>query len=70
MAILGEGDGIPVFHGLDKALAVPESQVRLFGKPVCAGRRRLAVAVAAGDDLDEARDRARACAGAIGITIA
>ncbi|MCK6491332.1 MAG: formate-dependent phosphoribosylglycinamide formyltransferase [Planctomycetes bacterium] len=69
VAILGEGDGVPVFHGLDKALAVPESQIRLFGKPVCHGHRRLAVAVAAGDTVEEARDRARACAGAVGIRL-
>ena len=69
VALLGEGDGIPLFSGLDKALAVPESQVRLFGKPVCAGKRRLAVAVATGDTLDEARERARACAGSVTIRL-
>ena len=67
VAILGEGDGTPIFTGLDQALAVPESQVRLFGKPVCVGKRRLAVAVATGDTLDEARDRARACAACVTI---
>lgn len=69
VALLGDGDGTPVFSGLDQALAVPESQVRLFGKPVCAGKRRLAVAVATGETLDEARDRARACAAAIQIRL-
>ena len=69
VALLGQGDGVPVFSGLDVALAVPESQVRLFGKPVCAGTRRLGVAVASGDDLDQARDRARAVASALTITL-
>jgi len=69
VALLGYGDGVPVFSGVDKALAVPESQVRLFGKPECRGHRRLAVAVACGDTIEEALDRARQCAGAIKITL-
>ena len=69
VALLGEGDGVPMFHGLDRALAVPDSQVRLFGKPVCSGKRRLAVAVASGDTLDEARNRARSCAAAVNIQL-
>lgn len=63
------GAGTPIFSGLEQALAIPESQVRLFGKPVCVGKRRLAVAVATGDTIDEARSRARACAEAITIAL-
>jgi phosphoribosylglycinamide formyltransferase 2 len=70
VALLGEGEGVPMFHGLDRALAVPDSQVRLFGKPVCSGKRRLAVAVASGDTLAEARSRARSCAAAVNIQLA
>ncbi len=69
VAILAEGEGVPTFHGLDKALAVPESQVRLFGKPVCTGKRRLAVVVAAAADVDEARRRAAAMANAIRVEL-
>ena len=69
VALLGQGDGVPVFAGVAEALAVPESQVRLFGKPECRGQRRLGVAVASGATLDEARDRARAVAAAIRITV-
>jgi len=69
VALLGQGDGVPTFTGLDKALAVPESHVRLFGKPECRGHRRLAVAVACGDTIEQARDRARQCAGAIKIAL-
>ncbi|MBA3937485.1 MAG: formate-dependent phosphoribosylglycinamide formyltransferase [Planctomycetes bacterium] len=68
-AILGEGEGVPLFTGLDQALAIPESQVRLFGKPVCTGKRRLAVAVAAGDTVEQARERAQAMAAAITIEL-
>ncbi len=49
--LLGDGTGVPRFEGLGDALAQPESQVRLFGKPVCEGHRRLAVCIAAGDDV-------------------
>ena len=38
---------MPRFSGLDDALRTPGTQVRLFGKPVCEGKRRLAVCVAA-----------------------
>jgi phosphoribosylglycinamide formyltransferase 2 len=69
VAILAEGEGVPVFHGLEQALAVPESQVRLFGKPVCTGKRRLAVAIAAGETVEEARGRARECAAGVRIRL-
>ena len=69
VALLGYGDGVPVFSGVAEALAVPESQLRLFGKPECRGHRRLGVAVATGDNAEEARDRARAMAAAITITV-
>lgn len=69
VAILGEGEGVPVFDGLDEALAVPESQLRLFGKPVCTGKRRLAVAVAAAPTVEEARRRAAVIAGAVCIQL-
>lgn len=70
VAILGTGTGVPVFHDLERALAVPESQLRLFGKPECQGHRRLAVAIAAGDNTDQALQRARAVAGAVRIELA
>ena len=69
VALLGHGDGVPVISGLEKALAVPESQVRLFGKPECKGHRRLGVAIATGATPEEAKERARAVAAAITIRI-
>ena len=44
-AVVAEGDGVPRFRGVDAALAIPTSQVRLFGKPSVAGRRRVAVKI-------------------------
>jgi len=69
VAILGEGNGTPTFSGLDRALAVPETHLRLFGKPECRGHRRLAVAVAPGAPVEEARPRARACAAEVKIAL-
>ncbi|MES1175204.1 MAG: formate-dependent phosphoribosylglycinamide formyltransferase [Myxococcales bacterium] len=50
------------FEGVDDALRVPESDLRLFGKPEAFERRRMGVAVANADDVSEARARAKECA--------
>jgi len=47
------------FDGVADALAVPESDLRLFGKPESFVKRRMGVAVATGKDTDEARSRAK-----------
>lgn len=70
VALLGEGTGVPVFSGLDRALAVPETHLRLFGKPECRGHRRLGVVVATGETPEAARARAREAAAAVTITLA
>ncbi|MHA6794811.1 formate-dependent phosphoribosylglycinamide formyltransferase [Pseudonocardia bannensis] len=46
------------FDGVAEALAVPETDLRLFGKPESFVRRRMGVAVAAGPDTAVARERA------------
>jgi phosphoribosylglycinamide formyltransferase 2 len=46
------------FDGVAAALAVPETDLRLFGKPESFKKRRMGVAVARGRDTDEARARA------------
>ncbi|NSL56627.1 formate-dependent phosphoribosylglycinamide formyltransferase [Uliginosibacterium aquaticum] len=51
-----------VFEDIDAALQVPESDLRLFGKPEAFERRRMGVAVASADDVETARARATACA--------
>jgi phosphoribosylglycinamide formyltransferase 2 len=50
------------FEGVAEALAVPESELRLFGKPESFKTRRMGVALARGKDTDEARARAKAAA--------
>lgn len=67
-AILGKGDSQRVrYAGVDDALREPDTELRLFGKPEVRGKRRLGVALARGDSIDEARDKARRAAGSIVI---
>ena len=53
------------FEGVAEALRVPGADLRLFGKPESFRKRRMGVAVATGDDTDEARSRARQAAGKV-----
>ena len=50
------------FENVDKALSVPETDIRLFGKPVSFPRRRMGVALANGKDIEVARARAKLAA--------
>lgn len=50
------------FMGVDEALRVPRSDVRLFGKPEAFSKRRMGVALANGIDIVEARERAKLAA--------
>ncbi|MCX7065350.1 MAG: ATP-grasp domain-containing protein, partial [Proteobacteria bacterium] len=70
-AILVEGDSDRVvFEDLDRILAVPGVQLRLFGKPAVHGRRRMGVALAVGRDIADARAKARAAADGVKARLA
>jgi phosphoribosylglycinamide formyltransferase 2 len=59
-AILLEGDGTDTrYADLEQALAEPDTDLRLFGKPAVRGKRRMGVALARDVDLEEARSKAR-----------
>lgn len=61
--ILGQGTSNNIrFEGLDEALALPQTQVRLFGKPDIDGRRRLGVILTKRKSLETAVDEAVSCA--------
>jgi len=53
------------FAGVDEALRVPQSDLRLFGKPESFARRRMGVALANGKNVEEARERAKLAAGKV-----
>ncbi|OAS16259.1 formate-dependent phosphoribosylglycinamide formyltransferase [Paenibacillus oryzisoli] len=48
--------------GIDEALSVPNTQVRVFGKPETKVGRRMAVALSSGDTVEEARSLAKEAA--------
>ena len=50
------------FTGVDSALRVHGSDIRLFGKPEAFKKRRMGVALASGKDTDQARERAKRAA--------
>ena len=54
-----------VFDGVADALRVPNTDLRLFGKPESFVKRRMGVALAFDPDLDVARARAREAAGKV-----
>ncbi|MFR9803506.1 formate-dependent phosphoribosylglycinamide formyltransferase [Pseudonocardia sp. RS010] len=55
------------FEGVDAALAVPGTDVRLFGKPESHATRRMGVVVAAADDVATARARAKEAAALVRV---
>ncbi|KEF42428.1 MAG: phosphoribosylglycinamide formyltransferase [Cyanobium sp. CACIAM 14] len=59
--------GTPTYLGLEQALAVPDTQVLLFGKPEVRPWRRMGVALARGGDEAEARFRADRAADAVQV---
>jgi len=61
-----EAQGV-VFEGVAEALSVPTADLRLFGKPEAFDRRRMGVATARGDTVDQARERAREAAGKVRV---
>jgi phosphoribosylglycinamide formyltransferase 2 len=68
-AVLAYGHGVPVFEHVADALRAPDTALRLFGKPVVDGHRRVAVTLALGDDIDAARATAREAAAALKIEL-
>jgi phosphoribosylglycinamide formyltransferase 2 len=65
-AVLLEGDSRDVvFHGVERALEEPGTQLRLFGKPEVKGKRRMGVTLALGHNVEQARDKARRAATAL-----
>ncbi|MDW6004246.1 formate-dependent phosphoribosylglycinamide formyltransferase [Vibrio mangrovi] len=63
VALLGQGTSDNIrFDGLAAALTVPGTQLRLFAKPEIGGRRRLGVTLATGENVEQAKEAALACA--------
>jgi phosphoribosylglycinamide formyltransferase 2 len=54
-----------IFTGIEQALAEPDTQVRLFGKPEVQGERRMGVCLSRGGTIEEAREKANRAAASI-----
>ncbi len=68
--ILVEGASNQVsFGGLDAALAEPDTDLRLFGKPEVSGKRRMGVVVARDETVERAVDKAKRAAAAVTATL-
>ncbi len=67
--IYGESAGhAPIYTGLAQALQIPGSTIRLFGKPEAVTKRRMGVALARGENIHQARERAKMVAASVGVT--
>lgn len=68
--ILVEGKSEQIqFTDLDKALAAPDTDLRLFGKPSLNGKRRMGVALARGDSIEDARAKANHVAHTVKVAL-
>lgn len=56
-----EGEDFQI-AGMEKALALPRTQIRVFGKPLSKPGRRMAVALSTAEDVETARSRAKQAA--------
>ena len=71
VAVLASGNGAKIsYAGMAEALREADTDVRLFGKPDVKGQRRLALALARADSIEQARAKARRVAAALTITVA
>jgi len=61
-----EATGI-AFEGVAEALSVPTAELRLFGKPESYVSRRMGVATARGETVEQARERAREAASRVRV---
>ena len=70
--ILADSEGsAPVFTGIEKVLAQPKTDIRLFGKPIARPQRRMGVVLAydgPNTDVDTIKDRAAELAQLITVT--
>jgi phosphoribosylglycinamide formyltransferase 2 len=61
-----EADDV-VYEGLDAALSVPDSEIRLFGKPRALVNRRMGVALASAETIEEATQKAVKAASLVSV---
>jgi len=61
--ILADRESVQIsYSGLDKALAIPDTEIRIFGKPDSRPNRRMGVALARGETISDAITKAKSAA--------
>ncbi len=68
--ILASDEGVPTISGLEIALSTPQSDVRIFGKPIKRPYRRMGVALAydsVGSNIDAVIEKAKSIAACVSI---
>ncbi len=69
-ALLATGQGATIrYYNVDQALQQADVQLRLFGKPEVQGERRVGVALSLGEDIETAREKARASVAAMHVEV-
>ncbi|MBL7663379.1 formate-dependent phosphoribosylglycinamide formyltransferase [bacterium] len=69
-ALVVEGHSEKVSYGnLEATLDLPDTQIRLFGKPEISGHRRMGVCLARGTSIEEARKKANHSLQSICVTV-
>ncbi|MBD5302500.1 MAG: formate-dependent phosphoribosylglycinamide formyltransferase [Bacteroides sp.] len=69
-ALLAEGNSSDiVFSGMEEALSIPGTDMRIFGKPEVKGHRRMGVMLATGSDVQDACEKVEKAAAIINIDV-
>ena len=69
-AVVVEGNSREIVLGnLDRVLATPGTQMRIFGKPEVSGHRRMAVILATADSVLAAREKAEQALGELSVSL-
>lgn len=69
-ALLAEGNSSDiVFSGMEEALSIPGTDMRIFGKPEVKGHRRMGVMLATGSDVQDACEKVEKAAALINIDV-
>ncbi|MBL4782240.1 MAG: formate-dependent phosphoribosylglycinamide formyltransferase [Porticoccaceae bacterium] len=68
--VLVEGESSTLnYANLEQALAAPDTQIRLFGKPEVKGRRRMGVCLARGESIEEAKTKATQASASVSVSL-
>ncbi len=58
---------IPAYDNIEEALSIPNTKLRIFGKPVTRPKRRMGVALALAGDIETARQNAKKVASSVKV---